>query len=103
MHKTEMVHLVGRFDCLKVTQNEQGKLEVDENLRWTFIILTTVAVDGKSTALSFVSGVSQKRRLLALFLFTRDSNSSRSELSEKDSDTLENLERDMMLACLRVN
>ena len=72
---------------------------------WTFIILTTVAVDGKLTLLSdgFISDVSRKRRLLALFLFTWDSSSSRSESSEEDSDTLENLDRDMMLACLLVN
>ena len=55
---------------------------------WTFIILTT---DGKSTTpLSFISGVSWKRCLLALalFLFIRDNNSSRSESSE-DPDTLD--------------
>ena len=70
-----------------------------------FIILTTVAVDGKLTLLSdgFISDVSRKRRLLALFLFTWDSSSSRSESSEEDSDTLENLDSDMMLVCLLVN
>ena len=70
---------------------------------WIFIILTTVAVDGKSILLSFISSVSRKRRLLALFLFTWDSSSSRSESSEEDPDTLQNLDRDMVLACLLVN
>ena len=38
-----------------------------------------LAMDCKLTLLSFINGVSRKRRLLSLFLFTWDSSSSRSE------------------------